>query len=66
MKDLPHGFRRKRIELHKNVGMERLKCLPRIIDDCSQTWKLDVMPPFNTLSYNYVAPAVGAAPFTWL
>ncbi|HYM14933.1 MAG TPA: aminoglycoside phosphotransferase family protein [Dehalococcoidia bacterium] len=38
-------------------GMEWLRRLPRIIRTCARAWALDVGPPFDGLSYNYVAPA---------
>jgi streptomycin 6-kinase len=57
---VPDGFARTIVELYGTVGVEWLSRLPSIIDDCAQRWSLMVMPPFEPLSYNYVAPAVRA------
>lgn len=48
------------VELYGAVGVEWLSRLPSIIAVSAQRWSLTVMPPFEPLSYNYVAPAVRA------
>lgn len=55
-----NGFARTIVELYGAAGIEWLSCLPSIIADCEQRWLLTVMPPFEPLSYNYVAPAIRA------
>jgi len=58
MNTLPNGFAQRIVELHGPAGVEWLNRLPSIIADCAERWSLTVMPPFEPLSYNYVAPAV--------
>lgn len=58
MNTVPNGFVRRIVELYGATGIEWLNCLPSIIADCAQRWSLVVMPPFEPLSYNYVAPAM--------
>ncbi len=53
-------FSRTIIELYGTAGIEWLNQLPRLVAECSARWSLTVMPPFERLSYNYVAPAVRA------
>lgn len=48
------------IELHGEAGVEWLSSLPSLVADCARRWSLTVSPPFEPLSYNYVAPAVRA------
>jgi len=55
-----NGFARTIVELYGAAGIEWLSRLPSIIADCEQRWLLTVMPPFEPLSYNYVAPAIRA------
>ena len=52
-------FARRIVELHGPAGADWLTRLPDIIADCERRWSLTVMPPFDPLSYNYVAPAIG-------
>ncbi len=58
MNAVPGGFARTIVELYGETGVEWLKRLPSLIADCAQRWSLRVLPPFDPLSYNYVAPAV--------
>jgi len=55
-----NGFARTIVELYGTAGIEWLSRLPSIIADCEQRWLLTVRPPFEPLSYNYVAPAIRA------
>ncbi len=57
MNVVPNGFARTIVELYRTAGVEWLSRLPSVIADCAQHWSLTVMPPFEPLSYNYVAPA---------
>ncbi|MCS6826928.1 MAG: aminoglycoside phosphotransferase family protein [Caldilinea sp.] len=41
-------------------GEHFLQELPALLDACAQRWQLTLGPPFDNLSYNYVAPAVRA------
>jgi len=34
--------------------------LPSFLDECAQRWQLKLLPPFENLSFHYVAPAVRA------
>ncbi|MGD8738049.1 MAG: aminoglycoside phosphotransferase family protein, partial [Anaerolineae bacterium] len=47
-------------DLHGAAGAEWLGRLPALIDELADRWALTVLPPFEPLSYNYVAPAVCA------
>ena len=58
MQPIPPNFARMIIEVHKEQGAAWLKRLPGIIDDFATRWGIIVGPPFEPLSYNYVAPAV--------
>lgn len=60
MNPVPDNFARTTAELYGAEGVEWLKRLPALIADCAQRWSLMVLPPFELLSYNYVAPAVRA------
>jgi streptomycin 6-kinase len=55
---LPDGFARTMVELHGAAGVEWLDRLPSLIADCAARWSLTVQPPFEPLSYNYVAPVI--------
>lgn len=58
MSETPRDFARTIIELYGETGVEWLERLPALITHCAQRWSLTVLPPFEPLSYNYVAPAV--------
>jgi hypothetical protein len=38
-------------------GATWLARLPRTLEEIAALWRLTLSPPFNTLSYNFVAPA---------
>ena len=42
------------------VGVEWMQRLPAILADCERRWSIKMGPPFDGLSYNYVAPALRA------
>jgi streptomycin 6-kinase len=54
----PSGCARKVVDVHGAIGVAWLNRLPSIIADCAKCWSLTVLPPFENLSYNYVAPAI--------
>lgn len=56
----PPNFVRINVAERGAVGVEWLKQLPTIIEDCERRWSIVIGPPFEGLSYNFVAPAVGA------
>jgi len=58
MQPIPPNFAQAMIEVHKEQGAAWLQRLPSIIDQYAARWDLIVGPPFEPLSYNYVAPAV--------
>ena len=60
MKSVPASFARTIAEVYGAAGAEWLRHLPSLIADCAGRWSLIVQPPFEPLSYNYVAPAVQA------
>lgn len=45
------------LALHGEVGCQWLDTLPTLLDNFAQRWDLTIAPPFENLSYNYVAPA---------
>ena len=57
---VPDNLSRAMVELYGEVGVEWLNDLPPLVADCARRWSLDVLPPFDDLSYNYVAPAIRA------
>ncbi len=58
MRVIPENFARTMEEVNGQQGIVWLQGLPEIIADCERRWNLTVGPPFEPLSYNYVAPAV--------
>jgi streptomycin 6-kinase len=54
----PRDFARTIVELYAETGAAWLERLPTLIAHCAGRWSLTVLPPFEPLSYNYVAPAV--------
>ena len=60
MVTVPDDLARKTVELFKGEGVAWLERLPALIADLAQRWSLTVLPPFEALSYNYVAPVVRA------
>lgn len=51
-------WRRRVVDVRGAAGVAWLDRLPTIIADCAARWSLTVLPSFEDLSYNYVAPAV--------
>ena len=60
MQQVSHRFTQKVIGVHGEAGADWLSRLAEIIAECQRLWSLRVLPPFTSLSYNYVAPAVYA------
>lgn len=58
--EVSDGLARTILELYGERGAEWLERLPATIAECERRWSLKVLPPFQPLSYNYVAPAVRA------
>jgi len=58
MNTFPNRFTRNAIDLFGDVGREWLERLPSIIAECERKWSLTAMVPFESLSYNYIVPAV--------
>ncbi|MEA3335723.1 MAG: aminoglycoside phosphotransferase family protein [Chloroflexota bacterium] len=55
---LPPGFCRRIDKTFGEEGREWLEGLPALLDRCAQHWSLQLLAPFEPLSYNYVAPAI--------
>ena len=55
---LPEPFTRRIGEGFGAEGTDWLKRIPEIVDTCARRWSLTVLPYFEPLSYNYVAPAI--------
>ncbi|MBA3533186.1 MAG: phosphotransferase [Ardenticatenales bacterium] len=60
MPSLPDHFTRRINDVFQEAGAAWLARLPAIIAACEQRWALTALPAFANLSYNYVAPALGA------
>ena len=60
MNPVPADLARTVVELYGTAGDEWLTRLPSIMALSEQRWSLRLLPPFQPLSYSYVAPAVGA------
>ncbi len=61
MFDLPEDF----LQLMREVyGTEAVNAwfqrLPSFLEECAQRWQLKLLPPFENLSFHYVAPAIRA------
>jgi streptomycin 6-kinase len=54
---VPSGLARTAVELHGDRGSVWLRNLQRTLEEFSQHWSLSLMPPFESLTYSYVAPA---------
>ncbi|HEX8337942.1 MAG TPA: aminoglycoside phosphotransferase family protein, partial [Pyrinomonadaceae bacterium] len=61
MIQIPEEFARAIVVQHGEAGRDWLNLLPDLIGLCAARWSLKVGPPFPSLSYNYAAPAEGAA-----
>lgn len=58
---IPEDFKRDMITVHgQEKALDWLGRLPAILADCAQRWQLTILPPFENLSFHYVAPAVRA------
>ena len=53
---VPDGFTQRVIDVHGEAGADWLSRLAGSIAECERRWSLRVMPPFASLSCNYVAP----------
>lgn len=60
MNTIPYGLARAVVELHGAEGVEWLDHVRFTIADCAERWGLTLMPPFEPLWYNYVAPVIRA------
>jgi streptomycin 6-kinase len=58
IKKLPKQFTRNALDLCGAAGEKWLGELPRIIQELSKSWSLEVEPFYEILSYNFVAPCV--------
>jgi streptomycin 6-kinase len=56
----PHEFPQTIRDLFGDEGRDWLARLPATLDACARRWSLTLGPPFEPLSYHYVAPAVRA------
>ena len=56
MSSIPQDFVQTTHDLYGAAGTEWLCKLPELIADYAVRWTLDVSPPFENLSYSYVAP----------
>jgi len=56
--NLPQWFVQNALDLYGKAGEQWLNDLPRIIQEISKHWSLEVGNFFPTLSYNFVAPCV--------
>jgi streptomycin 6-kinase len=41
------------------AGVEWLNQLPHLLENAANQWSIRLLPPFQSLSYHYVAPAIG-------
>jgi streptomycin 6-kinase len=57
---IPDLFARTIADLHGDAGHDWVAQLPSIIREHARAWSLTVLPSFEPLSYNYVAPAIRA------
>jgi streptomycin 6-kinase len=60
MDALAHGLANTIVNLYGTRGSEWLQRLPVLIAECERRWSIAVMAPLDCLTFNYVAPAVGA------
>jgi streptomycin 6-kinase len=60
IKAVPSEFARTMIGLYGDQGVAWLSNLPALIGEYERRWSIHVLPPFDNLSFNYVAPALGA------
>ncbi len=53
-------FNQRMFRINGQKGLDWLADLPNLLDEFSQRWSLILLPPFEPISYNYVAPAITA------
>jgi streptomycin 6-kinase len=53
-------FRQAIVSLFGEQGATWLQRLPELIADCERRWSIMALPPLADLSFNYVAPVLGA------
>ncbi len=58
MPTLPADFTQRVIGAFGEAGAEWLRHFPATLDDCTKRWSLTLLPAFEPLSYNFVAPAI--------
>jgi streptomycin 6-kinase len=58
--NLPLDFQQRVRGVHGAAGEAWLRRLPALLDKAASRWSLRLSPPFEPLSYNYVAPAIDA------
>jgi streptomycin 6-kinase len=56
--NLPHDFQQRVRGVHGAAGEAWLHRLPVLLDEAAIRWSLRLLPPFEPLSYNYVAPVI--------
>jgi streptomycin 6-kinase len=56
----PSGCAKKVIDVFGERGARWLEALPALIARYAEQWSLTILPPFDPLSYNYVAPVIRA------
>jgi streptomycin 6-kinase len=54
---IPDNFARAMAEVHGAEGVAWVGRLPALVAECKRRWSITVGPPFEPLSYNYVALA---------
>jgi streptomycin 6-kinase len=55
---IPDDFRARMVALDGEDGSAWLRRLPGILAHCSERWNITIDEPFQSLTYNYVAPAM--------
>jgi streptomycin 6-kinase len=63
---LPARLRNRNVELYGVQGSTWWEQLPGLLKYCEQRWLLELKAPYQNLSYNYVAPAVGPGGARWV
>ncbi len=53
---LPAGWAQRTVDIFGIPGAEWLARLPDLLDECRRRWRLEIAPPFEPISINYVAP----------
>lgn len=57
---IPDEFKHHIAEVHGQPGISWTNGLPDLLDELARRWDIVIDPPFEPLSYNYVAPVVQA------